>query len=141
MNRIARILHIAKSLTSNLVSIFDIVDEETINDQREQLYDLIDPEEERNYKYEVKTISAKQAKKQFMTMQEDMTVFESFVDNANKDQKEIVKDKMRSFDTNRIIVTSNDKVVDGNHHLIAAIKLDKPIKYINLQDPIETTPR
>lgn len=140
MNRIARILHIAESLriADQLISIFDIVDEETLNDPQEYIYDLIDPEEEKNIKYKVQTISAKQAKKQFKTMQEDMTVFESYTNHAHKDQKEIVKDKMRSFDSDRIIVTSNNKVVDGNHHLIAAIKMNKPIKYINLQDPITT---
>ena len=122
---------------SALVSLSDIVDEDTLNDEREFLYELIDPEEEKRYVYKIQTINASEAKRKFKTMQKDMTVFESFVDNANEDQKEIIKDKMKHFDADRVIVTTSGSVVDGNHHTIAAIKLNKPIKYIDLQKAIE----
>jgi hypothetical protein len=142
-NKIARVLYIAKSLqlesktASRLVSIFDIVDEETLNDPQEYIYDLIDPEEEKQYRYEVKTISPEKAVTQFKTVAEDMTVLEAFEDHAIEDQINIVKDKMKHFDSERVIVTSNNKVIDGNHHLVAAIKSNKPINYVNLQKPIE----
>jgi len=139
MNRIARILHLSEQLkTANkLVSIFDIIDEDTLEDPSEQLYDLIDPEEEKDIRYKVQTISAQQATSQFKTMNEDSTILEAYENHAKDEQKEIVDYKMKYFDKDRIIITSNNKVVDGNHHLIAAIKLDKPILFINLQEPIE----
>ena len=122
---------------SSTVSLLDIVDEDTLNNEREMLYDLVDLEEEEKYVYKVQTISAEDAKRKFETMNRDMTVFESFTKNANENQKEIVKDKMKHFDLNRIIVTTSNSVVDGNHHVIAAIKLGKSIKYIDLQEAIE----
>ena len=122
---------------SALVSLLDVVDEDTLNNEREEIYHLVDPEEEERYVYKVQKISAKNAKRKFKTMKKDMTVFESFINYATENQKEIVKDKMKNFDANRVIITTSGSVVDGNHHTIAAIELDKPIKYIDLRKPIE----
>ena len=122
---------------SKTISIFEAVDEETLNDPREQIYHLIDLEEERNFVYDVKSMNADKAKSTLKTMNEDSTVFQAYKDFATDDQKELVSHKKRLFDRDRIIVTSRNKVVDGNHHVIAAIELGKPILYIDLQDPIE----
>jgi hypothetical protein len=62
------------------------------------------------------------------------TVIDAYNEHAAASQKRIVKDKMKNFDPNRIVVIANKTLIDGNHHVVAAILLGKPVKYINLYD-------
>lgn len=43
-----------------------------------------------------------------------------------------MRQKSKNFDNDRIIVVMNKTVLDGNHHLIAGILTNKPIKYIDV---------
>ena len=53
---------------------------------------------------------------------------------ASKEQRDIVKHKRKYFDNDRVIVVKGNIILDGNHHTVAAILSDKPIKYIDLND-------
>ena len=61
-------------------------------------------------------------------------IFDTFRDHATGAQKKIVAKKTKSFDANRIVVLSGDYVIDGNHHVIAAIIGKRTILYIDLAD-------
>lgn len=52
----------------------------------------------------------------------------------------IVKEKMRDFEEGRIIVIEGDKVLDGNHHLVAALQLGRPVLVIDMDDALEDEP-
>jgi len=54
--------------------------------------------------------------------------------NANKTQRDIVKRKIEHFDHERIVVLYGKEVIDGNHHIIAAIRAKKSIRYIDLSE-------
>ena len=73
--------------------------------------------------------------KSYVTPRDDMTVFEAFRRFASKEQKRMVRERAKQYDSTRIIVTMFQTVVDGNHHLIAGILAKQPIRYINLAEP------
>lgn len=47
-------------------------------------------------------------------------------------QKRLVKQKTNAFDANRIVVLDGREIIDGNHHVVAAIQADQPILYIDI---------
>ena len=51
-----------------------------------------------------------------------------------------VKEKMRDFEEDRIIVLEGDRVLDGNHHLVAALQLGRPVLCIDLEEDLEPEP-
>lgn len=53
---------------------------------------------------------------------------------ANAEQREVVSNKVSNFDENRIVVLDGNEIVDGNHHVLAAVRTERPIKYLNLAD-------
>lgn len=52
----------------------------------------------------------------------------------------LVKEKMRDFEDDRIIVVAGDCVMDGNHHLVAALHLGRPVFVIDLEEDLEAEP-
>ena len=122
-----------------LVTIFDVVSDETLNDQDEAISEFINPEEERfhNYRYKILQLSPSKAKTLFLSATGETPVYKAF-QNASPSQRKIVKEKIKNFDDERVIVASNRTLLDGYHHLIAAIQLNKPISYIDIQQPIQT---
>lgn len=79
----------------------------------------------------VKEMSAEEAKRVLAAPGE--TVFDVYR-HATKDQKRLVAGKVKSFENDRIIVLEGEYLIDGFHHLIAAIKANMPIRYIDLGD-------
>lgn len=80
----------------------------------------------------VRTMSAEEARG--IKTRAGNSVLSAYEKEATKQQKKIVAEKIKDFDDSRIIVLELDEIIDGNHHLIAAIKLDKPVRYIDLAD-------
>lgn len=60
-----------------------------------------------------------------------IAIFRAF---AEPWQRELVREKVRDFDAGRIIIVEGNVVVDGNHHVVAAVRKKKPIFYIDLRD-------
>jgi hypothetical protein len=54
--------------------------------------------------------------------------------NATKQQRQLVAAKAAKFQSDRIVVLDGNQIIDGNHHIVAAIKAGQPIKYIDLAD-------
>jgi hypothetical protein len=115
---------------NSTVKLNDIYDDEI--DEDELLFHYID-DDMMNYPYTVREIIPKDAKN-LLTAIGDMTILDAFKHYADKEQKNMIKDKIKHFDDNRIIVLHGKKVLDGNHHLIAAIKLNKKIRFIDLSE-------
>lgn len=80
----------------------------------------------------LRTMSASDAKNSIMAMIGNLTLWDAFERDASKKQKAIVNKKVKAFDHNRVVVLDGGAIVDGNHHVIAAIILDKPILYVDL---------
>jgi hypothetical protein len=121
-----------RDLMEATVKLADLYDEHELQDQSEELQAYLDADDLVR-EFLVHTMSPTQAKT-FRTARDDMTVFAAFKKFASQAQKQLVRDKARQFDNNRIIVVINRTVVDGNHQLIAGILADRPIKYIDLAE-------
>lgn len=61
-------------------------------------------------------------------------IMDVYGEHATDDQKEIVQDKIDRFDKNRVVVLNGNMVLDGNHHVVAAIISGKPFKYVDIQE-------
>jgi hypothetical protein len=59
-------------------------------------------------------------------------------DIMEPEQQEIVDDYMNSNLANQIIVIADNRIIDGNHRALAAVKSKQPIKFIDLDDIEET---
>lgn len=55
-------------------------------------------------------------------------------DIMDEDQQETVDYYMKNNLSNQIIVIADNRVIDGNHRALAAVKSKQPIKYIDLDD-------
>lgn len=74
-----------------------------------------------------------------LTMRGDMTVVEAYNEFADPEQQSLVEEKTINFDEDRIVILDGLRVVDGNHHLIAAHLTGRSIKTINLEDSENTS--
>lgn len=119
-----------KAITEATVRLTDLYDEHELNDQSEQLYSYVD-DDDLQKDFVIHEMTPAQAKT-YVTARDDMTVYASFRKFATKAQKQLVRDKLKQYDANRIIVVINKTVLDGNHQLIAGIMANQPIKYIDL---------
>lgn len=81
----------------------------------------------------IKSMSAEQAKATVMA-RGDLTLWDAYERDASKKQKAIVARKAKSYDTNRVVVLDGTEIIDGNHHVIAAILTGNPILYVDLTD-------
>lgn len=60
------------------------------------------------------------------------TVWDAYQAEATKAQERIVRNKIKSYDFDRIIVLDDGEIIDGNHHLIAAIISENPVHYVDI---------
>lgn len=114
------------------IKLNEIYDEEELTDSSEYRYDYI-TEEDLDRDFTVRTFSPDEAK-QLLTPIGDATVWSSYSDHASEDQRSIVEYKSKFFDDSRIVLIANNTLLDGHHHLIAAILSNKPVKYIDLYE-------
>lgn len=76
---------------------------------------------------------------QILTNQYNVEHIDDLFDKMEPEQEDIVQDyKDDPKLSDRIIVLSSDRIVDGNHKALAAVLANKPIKYIDIaEQPIE----
>lgn len=117
---------------SSPVTLLDLYSQDELDDETEAIYHYGD-EETARHPFTVKTMAAQQAKN-LLTKKGDITVVAAFKRFADADQKAIVKDKIANFDPSRIVVLDGNKVIDGNHHLMAALAKKQNILYIDLAE-------
>lgn len=123
---------ITSKLNENTVNLHDLYDEEEISDRSEAKFAYIDSDDlEKDF--EIHVMTPEQAKT-YVTSDNDVTVIDTYNNFATAKQKSIIQNKINKWDSNRIILTINNTVLDGNHHLVAGILSNRPIKYINLAD-------
>lgn len=118
--------------TESTITLNDLYDYDELNDESETLYHWTTPEDY-DKKYEIKIMQPNQLKN-ITTPNGDITVLDAYKQFADKNQKQLVKSKAKNFDHNRIIVIANNTIIDGNHHTIAAILTNNPVKYIDIYD-------
>lgn len=86
------------------------------------------------FSLQVKTMTSEEAELSLISWKHNDSLIDVFEERATKSQKKFVHNRMNDFDHDRIIVLNGYKVVDGNHHAVAAIKAGKPVHYVNLED-------
>lgn len=117
---------------SNTIKLSDIYEEDELYDESEVLYQWISPEDH-DHDFTIHTMQPEELLKLQTAFGED-TVYDAYNTHASREQKKIVQDKIKNFDNNRIVVIANKTLIDGNHHVIAAIKLNKPARYIDIYE-------
>lgn len=115
------------------VTIHDLYSPEELDDTEEVLYHFVDPKS--TDKYKVFMLSTAQLK-HLKTPIGDTTIIKNYEANASKHTQKLVKQKKAKFDDNRIIVLKGNKVIDGNHQIVAAIQMNKSVKAIDLNQPV-----
>ncbi|MCE6973403.1 hypothetical protein, partial [Cereibacter sphaeroides] len=60
---------------------------------------------------------------------------DAFRCHAKRWQRELVKQKVADFDRDRILICRGTRLIDGNHHLVAAHRLGEPVWIIDLDEP------
>jgi hypothetical protein len=54
--------------------------------------------------------------------------------HGTREQKELVLQKMKRFDPKRVVVIAGTTLLDGYHHVMAAIKMKQSVRYINIYE-------
>lgn len=135
MRTMRELIHLVENARVT-IKLTDLYDDDELRDETEALYNYV-TEEDLIQDFTVKVMSPDEAKT-YTTHRNDMTVYDAFVQFADRDQKILVRQKKQQYDTSRIIVVCNKTVVDGNHHLVAGILAKQPIRYIDLAEPDDT---
>ena len=124
-----------ESAVGQTVTLNDLYETHELYDHSESIGRFVD-----NYgdsvtkeKFTVKEMLPNEAMK-LETDKDNTTIFQAYKKFATRAQKKIVADKKKKFDESRIVVIDGTTVIDGNHHIIAAIELNKPFLHINLSD-------
>lgn len=112
------------------VRLTDIYSIRQLRDKTERLHQYLSPDCLRK-KFVVQAMRPR-ALKQLLANPLD-TVLDAYNEYATEEQEALIARKMEHFDTGRIIVVAGDYLVDGNHHVIAAIRLAQPVQYIDLR--------
>lgn len=114
----------------NIVQIKDLYSPTDMDDEEEVLFHELD-EESIHGCFEVETLAPSQLT-EIKTHQGDVTVMEAYHLYADEDQRALVRDIMFNFDADRVIVLRGDRVIDGNHHIVAAVTLGSEVFAIDL---------
>ncbi len=112
------------------VRLSDLYTYDEFKDESEALYDFSD-DSDYEKEFTVHEMPPQSASK-LQTFRNDTTVMDAYRRFARKEQKDIVKQKMRLYDKDRVVIVAGTTLLDGYHHVVASVLLGKPIKYINL---------
>lgn len=134
MTSMRKYVTLIESATNQRVRLIPDIyeDEDEVWDEDEALSVFID-ESDLEKDFTVRELTPEMAKT-LTTPRKDTTVWDAFQDFATEEQEELVKHKVESWDQDRIVVVMNKILIDGNHHVIAGIMANRPIKYIDLAE-------
>jgi len=122
-----------KRKSSETTTLYDIYGYEYVGEipRNEILSDYVASDEELGAPLDVKVLQLEDLKK-LRTMRGDMTVMQAFTDFAEPEQMEIVDDYKTSDLSREYIVLSGDRVVDGNHRVVAAVLSRQLLKAVDI---------
>lgn len=109
--------------------LLDIYDQDEIDNPLEAMHSFITPDL-MDKSFEVQEMGPSQLKR-LQSWKDSTTIVEMYRE-ASREQKELVLAKMKRFDATRVVVTAGATLLDGYHHVMAAIKLKRPVRYINI---------
>lgn len=124
-------------MAPRMINLTELYSEDELRDDNEILFHHL-PEDVEGTNFEVRQMPASGLVR-VLTPLGDVSLVQAFSDHADADQKELVREKMRSFDQDRIVVLNELRAIDGNHHLIAAFLSRQPVLFIDLSRPVPRT--
>lgn len=116
--------------------IEDLYDNREITDDRELLGQMLPEYDWEGFDFTVGTKSFDDLSK-LVGNDGSTPVLDAFEHYADLDSEAIVEGKVKDFDEDRIIVLMGKVVLDGNHHLVAAERLGKSVRFIDLEESLE----
>ena len=119
-------------LMNESIKLTDIYDYDELHDETERLYNYIDDEDLKR-DFTVRNMSPQEART-FTVGGDNTLIMDAYKNFASREQKRLVKEKMKYYDYNRIVVVMNKTIIDGNHQIVAGILAKQPIKYIDLAE-------
>lgn len=120
------------------IQLKDIYNPSEMDDEFEALFHEID-ERSIDGCFEVKELLPENLRA-LQTYMGDMSVIDAYHLFAEPGQDNRVTQLMENFDDERVIVVRGNRVIDGNHHLVAAHKLGRPVQAIDLDCVMESDP-
>ena len=120
------------------IQLKDIYNPADMDDEFEALFHEID-ERSIDGCFEVTEIPADDLRS-LQTYMGDMSVIDSYHLFAEPGQDDRVTELATNFDEERVIVIRGNRLIDGNHHLVAAHKLGRPVQVIDLDCVMESDP-
>ncbi|RYF09433.1 MAG: hypothetical protein EOO77_23835 [Oxalobacteraceae bacterium] len=113
--------------------ITDLYDSDELMDESEALAHACSP---MNWDdpLTVETMTAEEAKERVMARRGELSLWDAYQRDASKAQKAIVAKKAKAYDRERIVVLDGIDIIDGNHHVIAAILTNNPVLYVDLTE-------
>lgn len=115
------------------IRLTDIYTHDALNDEGEALYHHISDDYE-DAEFAVMDVPHAEISA-LLTPLGDMSVIDAFADLADAEAKDIVRAKMQDFDADRIIAVCQGRVIDGNHHVVAAWQAGRDLRAIDLAVP------
>lgn len=117
--------------TANQVRLLDLYDQEELENPLEALHEFVTPD---LLDKDFRVLEMQPAElKRLETFKDSTTILEMYR-HATREQKELVLQKMKRFDSKRVVIIAGTTLLDGYHHVMAAIKLNRSVLYINLYE-------
>ncbi|EPX83936.1 hypothetical protein Salmuc_01711 [Salipiger mucosus DSM 16094] len=116
----------------------DLYDMRDLDDDEEMLFHAVS-DDALEFDFEVRTMPAGQITT-VKTALGDLTVVEAMEALAEDWQHELIAFKRENFDEDRVVILEDDRIIDGNHHLVAAHLEGRDLRYIQLTDAPEPAP-
>lgn len=117
--------------TSHTVTLLDLYTPSELSDESEQIAHYAPPMDWET-PLTVHTMSASDVPN--IEVIAGTKVIDAYKAEATMGQKKLVVAKVRDFDPTRIVVLYRNTVVDGNHHVVAAIQSQRTIQYVDLSE-------
>lgn len=113
------------------MKLLDLYDQEELENPREALHDFVTPD---LLDKDFQVLEMQPAELKRLESFRDNTTIPEMYRHSSREQKELVLQKMKRFDSQRVVVIAGTTLLDGYHHVMAAIKLNRSVQYINIYE-------
>lgn len=115
------------------VRITDIYSNAEIMDETEMLFTALDGRGWEGHDFVVRTVPPSEMR-HMVGSDFETPILQLFEENASEESRSLVRENVGDFDETRILVADRQMLVDGYHHFVAALELERSVRLIDLND-------